>query len=284
MATKKRPQTAGGSGQAGPPAPTTTAPASPTTTVAPAPTTTVPPLSPEDQAIVDAIINSLPPWLQNTNENKRQAIAQAGVAYVDKQTGRVIYEGITRTLPSGEELQPRYFEGDEYDITALDPVQIRNLQDKLQKGRFYLNDKFTIGTVGPETIRAYKRALEVANLNFLDVDTVLENAQTVPYAGGVGGGGLSRYRVTSSSDLSRIFDTASQSVLGRTLDPEEVSKLVKAYQATELGSLQSKQTVGTQAPTAQSFGAERIEAENTDEADAYKFTQYAQAFEQLLGR
>lgn len=279
MATRKRPQN-----PPGPPAPTTTAPASPTTTVAPAPTTTVPGLSPQDQAIVDAIINSLPPWLQNTNENKRQAIAQAGVAYVDQQTGRVIYEGITRTLPSGEKLQPRYFEGDEYDITALDPVQIRNLQDKLQKGRFYLNDKFTIGTVGPETIRAYKRALEVANLNFLDVDTVLENAQTVPYAGGVGGGGLSRYRVTSSSDLSRIFDTASQSVLGRTLDPEEVSKLVKAYQATELGSLQSKQTVGTQAPTAQSFGAERIEAENTDEADAYKFTQYAQAFEQLLGR
>lgn len=278
-----------------PPSPTTTAPASPTTTAAPAPTTTVPPaptttvpagpaLNPEDQAIVQAIINQLPPWLQNTNENKRQAIAQAGVAYVDQQTGRVIYEGITRTLPSGEKLEPRYFEGDEYDITALDPVQIRNLQDKLQKGRFYLNDKFTMGTVGPETIRAYKRALEVANLNFLDVETVLENSQTVPYAGGVGGGGLSRYRVTSSSDLSRIFDSASQSVLGRTLDVEEVNKLVKAYQSTELGALQSKQTVAASAPTAQTFGTERIEAENTDEADAYKFTQYAQAFEQLLGR
>lgn len=263
--------------QAGPPAPTPTP-----TTVAPAASTGG--LSAEDQALVQSVIGTLAPWLMNTNENKLKAIGQAGTRYVDEQTGRVIrYEGITKTLPGGQKVEPQYFEGDEYNISALDPVDIRKIQARLQKGGFYLGDSFTMGTVGPETVKAYLRALEQANLNFTDVDTVIENSQTVPYSAG-SGGGLPRYRVTSSSDLTNVFDRASQDVLGRTLDQEEVSKLVKAYQATELGSLKSRQSVSAQAPTAQAFGQEQIEAENMQEADAYKFSQYAQAFEQLLGR
>lgn len=271
MATRKRPQTAGGSGEAGPPAPTTTVPA-----------TTA--LSAEDQALVEAIKGQLPSWLFNTNESKLEAIGQAGVQYVDKATGRVIrYEGITKPLPSGEGLQPQYFEGDEYNISALDPVDIRDLQTKLLKGGFFLGDRPTIGTVGPETIKAYYRALEQANLNFTDVDTVINNAQKVPYSGGAGGS-LPKYRITSSSDLAAVFDRASQSVLGRTLDQEEVNKLVKAYQGVEVGALKNRQQVSAQAPQAQTFGVEQIENQNEDEAMAYKFSQYAQAFEQLLGQ
>jgi hypothetical protein len=272
----------------GPPAPTTSVP----TTVPPA---TVPPatestgaaastLSPEDQALVQSIVGSIAPWLMNTNENKLRALGQAGIRYVDQQTGRVVrYEGITKTLPGGQTVEPQYFEGDEYNISTLDPVEIRKIQARLQKGGFYLGNNFSMGTVDPQTIAAYSRAMVQANLNFTDVETVIENAQTVPYSSGAGGG-LPRYKVTSSADLINVFDRASQDVLGRTLDQEEVSKLVKAYQATELGSLKSRQSVSAQAPTAQAFGQDQIAAENTQEADAYKFSQYAQAFEQLLGR
>jgi hypothetical protein len=265
--------------------PQSSGPSGPTTT----PTTTVPPAAPsgglsaEDEALVRSIVGSLAPWLMNTNENKLRAIGQSGIRYVDQQTGRVTrYEGITKALPGGQKLEPQYFEGDEYNISAFDPVEIRNLQARLQKGGFYLGDRFTMGTVGPETIKAYARALEQANLNFLDVNAVIENSQTTPYVAG-SGGTLPRYRLTASADLTSVFDRASQDVLGRSLDSEEVGKLVKAYQATELGALKSRQAVSAQAPTAQAFGQERIAAGNTEEADAYKFTQMAQAFEQLLG-
>jgi hypothetical protein len=157
------------------------------------------------------------------------------------------------------------------------------LQKQLKQGGYFLpNETFSSGIVRESTISAYKRALIDANLGFMSLDQVLERSLGTPYSGGTGT--LKKYKVTSAADLQNVFDKASQGVLGRTLDTEQLNKLVKTYQSTELGSLQSQAGVSAQAPSAQAFGETRIEQTNQDESDAYKFAQYAQVFEKLLGQ
>jgi hypothetical protein len=84
-------------------------------------------------------------------------------------------------------------------------------------------------------------------------------------------------------DLSNVFDKVSQNVLGRTLDTEELDKLVNTYQGVELAGQKSQAGVAEQAPTAAAFAQKKIEVGNQDEADAFQFAQYAQTLERMLG-
>jgi hypothetical protein len=220
------------------------------------------------------------PWLANADETRLKAIGQNSVKVVDSQGRLIRYEGVEKTLPSGEEVNPQYYSGDEYNISTWATDEIRDYQNKLISGGFFngLNKPSVLGVVTPDTITAYNRLLETANLSFINADEALARSKDTPYGGG--GAGLQRYRVTSSTELQQIFDKASQSVLGRSLDPEQVAKLTKTYQNVELGARSSTE----QAPSAASFGMENIEQQNQDESEAYKFASYAQVFEDLLGK
>ena len=256
--------------------------AGPTTTVPPAPITTVP-VSVDIAAVVAAAVAQAAQYGLGASDGTTAALGVAGRAKLDA-TGRVIagsYTGQTKSI-GGNELQPQYFEGDEYDITTFDAETIIGLQKSLQKGGYFLGDTFSPGIVRDSTVAAYKRALEDANQSFMTFDQAIERSVQFPYSGGATP--LKKYRVTAAVDLESMFDKVSQNVLGRSLDTEQLNKLVKTYQGTELGSLQSQASVSAQTPSAQAFGETRIEQTNQDESDAYKFAQYAQVFEKLLGQ
>ena len=256
--------------------------AGPPTTVPSAPPATVP-ANPEIAAAVKAAIEAAAQYGFGASDGTTAALGVAGRAILDA-TGRVIagsYTGQTKVI-GGSELRPQYFEGDEYDITTFDAETIIGLQKSLQKGGYFLGDTYSPGIVRDSTVAAYKRALEDANQSFMSFDQAIERSVQFPYSGGATP--LKKYRVTAAVDLESMFDKVSQNVLGRSLDTEQLNKLVKTYQGTELGSLQSEAGVSEQAPSPQAFGETKIEQTNQDESDAYKFAQYAQVFEKMLGQ
>lgn len=262
---------------------TTTVPVVTSTPGLPPPPPTTVPVDPGIAAAVAAALAQAAQFGFGASDGTTAALGVAGRAELDA-TGRIIagtYTGQTKVI-GGNELRPQYFEGDEYDITTFDAETIIGLQKSLQTGGYFLGSTYSPGIVRDSTVAAYKRALEDANQSFITFDQAIERSLKFPYSGGATT--LKKYRVTAAADLESVFDKVSQNVLGRTLDTEQLNKLVKTYQGTELGSLQSQAGVSAQAPSAQAFGETRIEQTNQDESDAYKFAQYAQVFEKLLGQ
>lgn len=238
---------------------------------------TLPPgMSPEMQAYAQAN-----PWLFAT-ETGKNLIGGMGKVYVDKTTGRVLrYEGPTnKDVSPGELKQAQYVQGDEYQISGLSPEEIQKYQAKLKKGGYFkLNETFTPGKVNEATINAMNRLLGDANLNFVTAEAALETAQSSPYNGN--GGGVPKYKITAAPDLETVFQNVAQKELGRSIDPEQMKSLVETYQKREAtGGKVAGSTV--QMPSATGFATEQIPTANQDEADAYKFAQYAQVFDKLL--
>jgi hypothetical protein len=253
------------------------------------PTTTVPP-GPQPSTTVPAgtldiagLIAAAEAMGFGNSDSKLDVLGLTGAIKVDRTTGRVIkdsYTGPTKTI-GGQEIQPQYFEGDEYDISTLDAEQVITMQRELQAGGYFLGESFNPGIVRDSTIKAYKRALEDANQSFVSYTDVIKRSKTIPFSGGAGA--LKKYKVTASPDLESVFDKVSQSVLGRQLDTEQLNKLVETYQSTELQSQKAPAGVSAQAPSAQAFAQQKIEVGNQDEADAFQFAQYAQTLERMLG-
>ena len=249
-------------------------------------TTTQPPIGPQASATtvpldpaVAAIIASVQSQFGFGASGSR-TLGLSGIAELAAD-GRVIsYQGPTKVI-GGQEVRPQYFEGDENDIATWDSEKIARIQRQLAAGGYFSGSSFQVGIVRQSTIDAYRRLLEDSNMSFITAEQALERSKKIPYSGG--GGGLTKYRMTSSMDLSNVFDKVSQSVLGRTLDTQELDKLVKTYQGVEIAGQKSQAGVAEQAPTAAAFAQKKIEAGNQDEADAVQFAQYAQVLEGMLG-
>jgi hypothetical protein len=235
-----------------------------------------PGMSPEMQAYAQAN-----PWLFAT-ETGKNLIGGMGKVYVDKTTGRVLrYEGPTnKDVSTGELAQAQYVQGDEYQISGLSPEDVQTYQAKLKKGGYFKStETFTPGRVNDSTINAMTRLLGDANLNFVTAESALENSQSNPYTGN--GGGVPKYKITAAPDLETVFQSVAQKELGRSIDPEQMKSMVETYQKREAtGGKVAGSNV--QMPTAAGFAAEQIPTVNQDEADAYKFSQYAQVFDKLL--
>jgi hypothetical protein len=247
----------------------------PTTTPVPGPTTsTTVPVSPEVQAALTYVQQVL-----GIGGGGKDVLGFEGSGVF--QDGRLVqYEGPKKTV-GGEQVLPQYFEGDEQSIATWDAEEVIAWQKRLAGGGYFLGQSYQPGIVRQSTLDAYKRALVDANQSFISVEQALERSKKFPFSGGAGG--LKKYRMTSSMDLSNVFDKVSQSVLGRTLDTEELDKLVKTYQGVEVAGQKSQAGVAEQAPTAAAFAQKKIEAGNQDEADAVQFAQYAQVLEGMLG-
>ena len=253
----------------GEPTPTTTPPVGPT------PPTTVP-VSPEVQAALSYVREVL-----GLGGGGRDVLGLEGSG--EFADGRLIpstYTGPTKTI-EGQQVQPQYFEGDEQSIATWDAEQVIAWQKRLASGGYFLGQSYQPGIVRQSTLDAYKRALVDANQSFISVEQALERSKKFPYSGGTGS--LTKYRMTSATDLESVFDKVSQNVLGRTLDIEDLNKLVKTFQGVELAGQKSQAGVAEQAPTAAAFAQKKIEAGNQDEADAVQFAGYAQTLERMLG-
>jgi hypothetical protein len=276
-----------------PPVMTTVPPVTPTTT--PATTSTFPVIEPGSPTASAGGSATLPPgmtpemqafaqanpWLFAT-ETGKNLIGGMGKVYVDKTTGRVLrYEGPTnKDVSVGELKQAQYVQGDEYQISGLSPEAIQQYQARLKKGGYFKpSETFTPGKVNESTINAMNRLLGDANLNFVTAESALETSQSNPYNGN--GGGVPKYKITAAPDLETIFQSVAQKELGRSIDPEQMKSMVDTYQKREAtGGKVAGSTV--QMPSATGFATEQIPTVNQDEADAYKFVQYAQVFDKLL--
>lgn len=242
--------------------------------VGPTPSTTVP-LSPETKAIIAAVQGSL-----GIGGPGKDILGFEGSGVFDN--GRLIqYEGPRKTV-GGEQVLPQYFEGDEQSIATWDAEEVIAWQKRLASGGYFLGQSYQPGIVRQSTLDAYKRALIDANQSFISVEQALERSKKFPYSGS-GAGTLKKYRVTAATDLQNVFDKVSQNVLGRTLDTEELDKLVKTYQGVELAGQKSQAGVAEAPPTAAAFAQKKIETANQDEADAIQFAGYAQTLERMLG-
>ena len=271
----------------------------PTTTVPPttaAPTTTIPGPNQPSQGNLPStqqVQDSLSILLQNplfaglfTNETRISALGVPGSKVVDKtDPSRVLrYEGFEAVTPTGQKVQPKYWDGDQYILATYGPERQATIISQLQKAN-YLTDKHKPGDPLTRPISAFAALMTEANLIGQSWEQLLTFRQTQPVSGATGD--LQSYRVTNPMDLRAVFRKAAQDTLGRADIPrEQLDRMVNSYQESER-TYQQKLAGGgtvTQAPSAATFAEERIEQRNPDEATAYKFAEYAQVFERLLGQ
>lgn len=270
-----------------------TPPVPPSTTVPP---TTVPPTTtgggvvPSTQQAQQAIVSFLaqnPQLAELFNQEIRlSALGVPGTKVVDKTNPtRVLrYEGFQAVDPkSSQPIPPKYYDGDNYQLATYGPERQAQIITQLQKAG-YLTDKHKFGDPLSKPIAAFASLMAEANLTGQTWEAMLQFRQSNPVSGTTGG--LQTYRVSNPADLRSVFRKAAQSTLGRgDLPSEQVDRMVNAYQQAERGYQQQAAAGGTvtEAPSATTFAQERIEQKNPDEATAYKFAQYAQVFEKLLG-
>lgn len=227
--------------------------------------------------------------------SSRQAIGVSGTQYFDPATGQSMgyfgYSAVGQQNPYfsagkggvvSQDIQPKYFEGDEDQIRRQSPESIGMLQQQMASSGL-LKGTYNAGLPDDKTIAAYKTLLGWAN-SFGATDPM--NALQRLNASGFKGKnvGVTKY-VTNATDLKSVFDKTAQSVLGRNLDEQSLNRLVKAYQQQEVAPTQNAAVPGVKVkePTAAVFSEKQIKTQNPDEADAYKFAQYAQVLERMLG-
>lgn len=247
-------------------------------------------------AAINALINTQggSTVANKVSPSSRPAIGITGTQYYDPATGQPLgYYGYTaigqkQVYSAGRygeqkvEVQPKFFDGDEDQIRRKSPEEIGSIQQQMVSAGL-LSGKFNPGLADDKTVAAYKTLLGWANS--FGVDSPYLAVQRLKEAGYQGKNvGTAKY-VTNAADLKNVFDKTAQNVLGRTLDEQSLNRLVTAYQQEEKAPTQNTVIAGTKVkePTAAVFGEKKITAQNKDEADAYKFAQYAQVLERLLG-
>lgn len=272
-----------------PPIPPTTVPPTtvPPTTVPPVPPTGQLPNNQQVQQDIAAYLAGNPAFASLfQTEIKVSALGVPGTKVLDKtDPTRVLrYEGFQAVNPkTGQQIPPKYYDGDNYVLATYGPEKQAVIINQLRKAG-YLTDKYKAGDPLTKPLSSMYALMYEANITGQSWETLLQFRQTNPVSGA--GGTLPTYRLTNPTDLRAVFRKAAQDTLGRAdLPAEQIDRMISAYQQSER-SYQQKASVGgtvTQAPSASTFGAERIERQNPDEATAYKFAQFAQVFEKLLG-
>jgi len=227
--------------------------------------------------------------------SSRQAIGVSGTQYFDPATGEPMgyfgYTAVGQQTPyfsagkggvKTQDVQPKFYEGDEDQIRRQSPENIGFLQRQMATSGL-LKGTYNPGLPDDKTVAAYKTLLGWANsFGASDPMTALERLKASGFTGK--NAGVTKY-VTNATDLKNVFDKTAQSVLGRNLDEQSLNRLVKAYQQQEVAPTQNAMVAGVKVkePTAAVFSEKQIKAQNPDEADAYKFAQYAQVLERMLG-
>lgn len=268
--------------------PTTTV--SPTTTVAPTTTTTVPPPSPggapaQADAALAAIMSQYPELAALfTTERRISALGVPGTMVVNRTNNNVIrYEGFLALDPATGQsnIQPKYFDGDQYVVATYGEPQRTIIAKRLQKAGL-LSDKWRPGNELRDVVNSMGALMTQANLNGSTWEQTLAFYEQNPISGG---GTLPKFTVSSPVSLKETFRNVAAQTLGRRDLPDEMlQRMVAAYQNEEKGYQQRARAGGTivEPPKATEFAETKIEKQNPDEAMAYRFAQYAQAFEKAL--
>lgn len=230
------------------------------------------------------------------------AIGVEGTRVTDVKTGQVTYEGYKATpegertmqnlrppglagdafVPSQPAVEPKYFQEDLDRLSSLSRPTIAAWQSQLNAAGL-LGDTFTIGVVDNATRSAYGAVLATANREGIEDTEALKLIQQNRIK--IGGGGVSRYRLTNPSDLKAVIRSVAQNAIGRTLDDADVNRLVALFQAEELSAQKKYQAGGavTEAPSAQAFVEGRIAQDFGEEVNTRKLDNVFAAVDKALG-
>ena len=96
------------------------------------------------------------------------------------------------------------------------------------------------------------------------------------------GGGVSSVTVSNPDDLRRVFTQASQSVLGRTLNPQEINRMVSTYQGMQAGGQRQQGATRVSPPTAETFAMEQARQAAPVEAKAIEYVDYIGELAKLM--
>ena len=99
-----------------------------------------------------------------------------------------------------------------------------------------------------------------------------------------GGGGLKAFRLNDPDTLKKAFEGGAQSALGRTLSPEDMNKLVQAYNQLDKQYQMGAVTGGaiTQPPNAEVFAETQAEKMAPVEAESYDYMNYMGALSKWM--
>jgi hypothetical protein len=96
------------------------------------------------------------------------------------------------------------------------------------------------------------------------------------------GGGVSSVTVSNPDDLKRVFTQASQSVLGRTLNEQEINRMVSTYQGMQAGGQRQQGATRVSPPTAETFAMEQARQAAPVEAKAMEYVDYIGELAKLM--
>lgn len=189
-------------------------------------------------------------------------------------------------VPGVGAVQPRYFEGHEWDPATIPAEDRAQIQLTLREAGLYAKgQKFVLGVWDDSTRTAYKKLLAYANGTGQTWDQALaEYGKTGGAAGGMidadtgaplgSGTGALVARTTNPSDLAASFEVIYRDRTGRRPSPGELSRMVSAYISGEVAQQ-------SQAASASLTGGQvsdvmdpklfaKQEAEKADQAGAFR--------------
>lgn len=247
-----------------------------TTTTTVAPTVTVPPLelTPEEKALVTGVNNAAtgveedftvreaptnltPPFrlesargLNDPYTNRRVLIDERGVALKDAS-------GQPKVQYVSDDVEGEWFNlGYETRKAYANAFYALGLYGETSKPSTTLTDE--------KDLRVFANLLTASNIEFRSwratLDLISKRYIPVPRKGGV-----------SLVDIKRQLDTSAQSIVGRKLRPKEEKTAVAS-----VGARGSATVAGA--------SEEQLNKQLGPEATAYRFAQYAQALNQMLGQ
>lgn len=186
-----------------------------------------------------------------------------------------------------------------YDATSLDefgqlaPERIADIQKALARsGLLAKETAYSVWT--PETASAMQKVLVYANQRGLLWQDALDEWAAAGVAAGLDGGSSGPKftpRLSNPDDLKATFrQVAYNRTGGNFMDEAAYDRMVAAYQDAEMKAQRAQFDAAVagggatvDAPSAQTFGEQQVQAENADLVAAHDISGYGKVFEGLMG-
>lgn len=235
-----------------------------------------------------------------TQEEKRysSAIGVEGRRITDVKTGKTTYEGtllpsqtqrIASALPTPyvpnlptRTVEPTYFQQDLDNLSSFSRQTIASWQVRMNAAGL-LGNEFALGVVDNQTRSAYGEVLAVANRETVTAEQALGLIQQ-QHLKIKTGTGVKRYRISNPADIKAVINQSAKTLLGRSLDDNQLDAMVKAFQAQEVSAQKQYEAggVAVEAPSVQQFAQKSIEKDFGKQVDTRKLNSVFGAVHNML--
>lgn len=132
-------------------------------------------------------------------------------------------------------VQPRYFDGDQWNPANLGVDELLNLQSALDAAGLYSGD-YILGVWGPNDANAYERLLSAANASGEDDKTTLQRAVTNAKQKKGRERAPLTIKLTNPDDIKSIANKVASDLYGGNLPTEDLDAIVAGFQGLESGA------------------------------------------------